>query len=120
MGSEMLTIVFVNAIVFGCVFGIASLIAGNSRRKREAEIMKMAIEKGQSIEKFEFSDKKTNTTLKWAMVFLAFGLGTILMVLFEELFNWGGSSIGLLPLLIGVALLISWKMDKAEEAKKKE
>ena len=114
MHTEMMTIVFVNAIIFGCLFGIASLIAANARRKREAEIMKMAIEKGQSIEKFEFSNQKTNSTLKWAMVFLAFGFGVILMVLFEEWFGWGGSSVGLLPLFIGIALLISWKIDKAD------
>ena len=120
MHSEMMTIIFVNAIVFGCLFGIASLIAANSRRKREAEIMKMAIEKGQSIEKFEFSNQKTNSTLKWAMIFLAFGFGIILMVVFDEWFGWSGSSVGLLPLLIGVALLISWKMDKTEANKKSE
>jgi hypothetical protein len=115
-----LTVIFINAIVFGCLFGIATLIAANARRKRETEIMKMAIEKGQSIEKFEFSNQKGNSTLKWAMVFLAFGFGIILMVLFEEMFGWGGSSVGILPLLIGVALLISWKIDKIEAESKSE
>jgi len=109
---EMLTI-------FGFFFGVAVLIANNARKKREMELLRLAIEKGQHIPNFELPQTSKYGTLKAALIFLALGIGFLLMVIFEEFFGYGEISIGLIPLFVGLALLISWNIEKKPEAQNK-
>jgi len=102
----------ITAIVFGFFFGVAVLIANNAKRKREANLLRLAIEKGQQIPQFEMSKPSKTGTLKAALIFLAVGVGFVFMVILEDFFGFGEISIGLIPLLVGVALLISWSVEK--------
>lgn len=110
---EMLT-------VFGFFFGVAVLIANNAKKKREAELLKLAIEKGQEIPNFEMPQSSKYGALKAALIFLAIGVGFLLMVIFENFFGYGEISLGLIPLFIGIALLISWVIERRLEEGKKE
>ena len=110
---EMLT-------VFGFFFGVAVLIANNAKKKREAELLKLAIEKGQEIPNFEMPQSSKYGALKAALIFLAIGVGFLLMVIFENFFGYGEISLGLIPLFIGIALLISWGIERRLEEGKKE
>lgn len=110
---EMLT-------VFGFFFGVAVLIANNAKKKREAELLKLAIEKGQEIPNFEMPQSSKYGVLKAALIFLAIGVGFLLMVIFEDFFGYGEISLGLIPLFIGIALLVSWGIERRLEEDKKE
>ncbi len=110
---EMLT-------VFGFFFGVAVLIANNAKKKRETELFKLAIEKGQEIPNFEMPQSSKYGALKAALIFLAIGVGFLLMVIFENFFGYGEISLGLIPLFIGIALLLSWGIERRLEENKKE
>jgi len=103
--------------VFGFFFGVAALIANNSRKKREAELLRLAIEKGQQIPDFQAPKASRYGTLKAAVIFLALGVGFSLMVIFEDFFGYGEISIGLIPLFVGIGLLISWNIEQKLEKK---
>ncbi len=110
---EMLT-------VFGFFFGVAVLIANNARKKRESELLRIAIEKGQKIPDFDIPKSSRYGALKAALIFLALGIGFLLMVIFEDFYGYGEISLGLIPLFIGVALLISWWLERRLEEGKRE
>ncbi|MEE9554102.1 MAG: DUF6249 domain-containing protein [candidate division Zixibacteria bacterium] len=110
---EMLT-------VFGFFFGVAVLIANNAKKKREAELLRIAIEKGQKIPEFEMPRSSKYGTLKAALIFLAIGIGFLLMVVFEEMLGYGEISLGLIPLFVGIALLASWAIERKLEKDRKE
>ena len=95
---------------------IGSLIYRNSQKRREAELTKLAIEKGQPLPQFPPPTPGKYATLKHGLVWIAVGLGLIIMVLFEELFNLSGVSVGFIPLLVGIALLISWNLERKEKS----
>ncbi len=105
--------------VFGFFFGVAVLIANNAKKKREAELLRLAIEKGQEIPNFEMPQSSKYGALKAALIFLAIGVGFLLMVIFEEFFGYGEISLGLIPLFIGIALLVSWGVERRLEEDKK-
>lgn len=105
------------ATVLGFLFGFAALIANNARRKKEIDLMRLAIEKGQELPEFPFPRVSRYGPLKAALVWIAIGIGLMLMVLIEEFFGWSGAAIGFIPLLIGLALLIGWNIEKKDEGK---
>jgi hypothetical protein len=110
-------IVMIVALTFSALVAvpilIGSLIYRNSQKRREAELIRLAIEKGQPVPEFPAVPVSRFGTLKAGLVWIAVGIGLILMVLFEEIFDWTGVAIGFIPLLIGVALLISWTVEKS-------
>lgn len=109
-------IVMIVALSFSAVVAIpiliGSLIYRNSQKRREAELIRLAIEKGQPVPNFPAAPATRFGALKAGLVWIAVGVGLILMVLFEEIFDWTGVAIGFIPLLIGVALVISWYVEK--------
>ena len=109
-------IVMIVALTFSALVAIpiliGSLIYRNSQKRREAELIRLAIEKGQPVPNFPATPVTRFGALKAGLVWIAVGVGLILMVLFEEIFDWTGIAIGFIPLLIGVALLISWMVEK--------
>jgi len=110
-------VVLIVALVFSAIIAvpilIGSLIYRNSQKRREAELIRLAIEKGQPVPNFPAVPVSKFGTLKAGLVWIAVGIGLILMVLFEEIFNWTGIAIGFIPLLIGFALVIGWAVEKS-------
>ncbi len=96
---------------------IGSLIYRNTQKRREAELIRLAIEKGQPVPNFPAGPVSKFGTLKAALVWIAVGLGLILMVIMEDVFGWSGVAIGFIPLLIGLALLIGWNSEKKDVEK---
>lgn len=115
-------IVLIVGLVFSALVAvpilIGSLIYRNGQKKREAELIRIAIEKGQPLPNFQVEPSKYGT-LKAALVWIAVGLGLILMVLFEDVFGWSGVAIGFIPLLIGIALFIGWSIENKEKRNEK-
>jgi hypothetical protein len=114
-GDPNFSVVLIVAIVFSSLIAIpiliGSLIYRNSQKRREAELIRLAIEKGQPVPSFP---EKTSqyATLKIALVWLGGGIGWIFMIIVGEILDWVGVSIGIVPIFIGVALLIGWMMEK--------
>ena len=110
-----MNVVLIVTLVFGTMAAvpilIGLLIAHNSQKKREAEIMRLAIEKGQPVPSFPVRVSRYGT-LKAALIWIAVGIGIVLMVAMES--PGEGISLGFIPILIGVALLISWFLEKRE------
>ena len=115
-------IVLIVGLVFSALVAvpilIGSLIYRNGQKKREAELIRIAIEKGQPLPNFQVEPSKYGT-LKAALVWIAVGLGLILMVLFEDVFGWSGVAIGFIPILIGIALFIGWSIENKEKRNEK-
>ena len=93
---------------------IGSWVYRNAQKRREAELIRLAIEKGQPVPNVPALPVSRFGTLKAALVWIAVGIGLLLMVIVEEIFRWSGLAIGLIPLLIGLALLIGWNMEKKD------
>jgi hypothetical protein len=110
-------VVLIVALVFSAIIAVpilvGSLIYRNSQKRREAELIRLAIEKGQPVPDFPAAPISRFGTLKAGLVWIAVGIGLILMVLFEEIFNWTGIAIGFIPLLVGLALIIGWAVEKS-------
>jgi putative Mn2+ efflux pump MntP len=114
-GDPNFSVVLIVAIVFSSLIAIpiliGSLIYRNSQKRREAELIRLAIEKGQPVP--SFPEKASQyATLKIALVWLGGGIGWIFMIIVGEILDWVGVSIGIVPIFIGVALLIGWMMEK--------
>ncbi len=109
-------VVLIVALVFSALIAIpiliGSLIYRNTQRRREAELIRLAIEKGHPAPEFPITPVSKFGALKAGLIWIGVGIGLILMVLFEEIFGWSGISIGFIPLLVGIALLIGWFVEK--------
>jgi hypothetical protein len=110
----IITVIFCSLAAVPILIGL--LIFNNSKKKREAELMKLAIEKGLPIPIFP-EKHSLYGTLKAGMIWIAVGIGIILMVAIEGEGHLEGVSFGFLPILIGVALIISWKLESREALK---
>lgn len=121
-GDPNFSVVLIVAIVFSSLIAIpiliGSLIYRNSQKRREAELIRLAIEKGQPVP--VFPEKASQyATLKAALVWLGAGIGWILMIIVGEMLNWVGASIGIVPIFIGIALLIGWMVEKNANGEKR-
>lgn len=114
-------VVLIVALVFCALIAVpvlvGSLIYRNTQKRREAELIRLAIEKGQPVPEFPAAPVSKFGTLKAALVWIAVGIGLILMVVMEDVFGWSGVAIGFIPLLIGFALLIGWNIEKKDSEK---
>jgi len=97
---------------------IASLIYRNIQKRRESELIRLAIEKGQQIP--IFSDKVAKYgALKVGLIWIAVAIGWMAMIILESNFDWNGVSIGLIPLFIGIALILGWLIEKNSNGEKR-
>ncbi len=96
---------------------IGSWIYRNAQKRREAELIRLAIEKGHPVPNFPAASVSKFGTLKAALVWMAVGIGLILMVVMEDVFGWSGVAVGLIPLFVGLALLIGWNIEKKDSEK---
>lgn len=97
---------------------IVALITNNAKKKREAELIRLAIEKGMPAPDFAESISRYGT-LKAGLIWIAIGLGFMLMVAFSVDGGHGDFSIGFIPILIGIALCISWYLEKRYQDQEK-
>lgn len=115
-GDPNFSVVLIVAIVFSSLIALPILIGSffyrNSQKRREAELIRLAIEKGQPVPYFPDKASKYGT-LKIALVWLGGGIGWIFMIIVGEILDWVGVSIGIVPIFIGVALLIGWLVEKS-------
>jgi hypothetical protein len=92
---------------------IGTWIYRNAQKRREAELIRLAIEKGQTPPNFPASPVSRYGTFKTALIWIGGAIGWILMVVFGELLDWSGVSLGFIPLFIGIAMLIGWIVEKS-------
>jgi len=113
------------AIIFTTLSAVAIVLifAAIKKRKMEIDAYKAAIEKGLSVPEFKIrtSEKSPINTLRSALVWMACGLGfTIMMYLIAlEERDFSPMGVGAIPFLIGVALVISYVIEKKEREKEK-
>jgi hypothetical protein len=109
--SDDLTPLLFMLVVFSfvAVVVIAIIAAGVIKRKKEIEAYKAAIEKGLPLADLKLA-KSPVSTLKSGIVWVAIGLGLFIVILAE-----GGTkslAVSAIPTLIGVALIISYLVEK--------
>ena len=114
--------IFIVGIVFTviAVIGVAIIIASIKKRKMEIDAYKAAIEKGLPVPELKIV-KSPISTLKAALVWIAVGLGFSIMLFFVGIHDRDYTGIGLsaIPILVGVALFISYIVEKKEKEKEK-
>jgi hypothetical protein len=111
-------VVMIVAIVFAVPIMIGLLIFHNARKRRETELTRLAIEKGMPVPDFTVRPSYYGT-LKAGLVWIAVGVGLVLFVAVESDDGYSGISLGFIPILIGIALCISWKLEANREEKLK-
>jgi len=116
--NVVLIVTLALAFMGGVPVAIAWIIANNSRKKREAELVKLAIEKGQPIPEFPATVPSRFGALKAAFVWIAVGLGFISVTIFENVPVWENVSIGFIPILIGLALILGWNIERRDVIRK--
>jgi hypothetical protein len=109
-------VVMIVAIVFAVPIMIGLLIFHNARKRRETELTRLAIEKGMPVPDFTVRPSYYGT-LKAGLVWIAVGIGLVLFVAVESDDGYSGISLGFIPILIGIALCISWKLEAKREEK---
>ena len=113
------------AIIFTTLsaVGIVLIFAVIKKRKMEIDAYKAAIDKGLPVPelKIRTSEKSPVNTLKAALVWMACGLGFTIMMYIIALQEGGFApmGVGAIPFLIGVALVISYVIEKKEREKEK-
>ena len=113
-GNLDLTAVLVVMVVFFsmCVLGVAIMIAAIKRRNMEMEVYKKAVEKGLPVPELK-APRTPLRTLKAALVWLAVGIGLFLILLTSG--ESEGLAVSSVPILIGIAMLISYAIEKKTE-----
>ena len=119
-GDPNIGVVMIVAIVFSGLVAVpimvGVLIFNNARKRREAELIRLAIEKGMPVPDFSVKPSYYGT-LKAGLVWIAVGIGMVLFVLFESDEGYSGVSLGFIPILIGIALCVSWKLEANHQGK---
>ena len=88
---------------------IAVIIAAFKRRRMEIEVCKMAIEKGLPAPKLSLT-KSPISTLKAGLVWIAGGVGLFILIITGN--DSEGIGVTAIPILIGLAMIISHVMEK--------
>jgi len=113
LSLDLTPVLLVATIMFcALIFGIALVVAIMKRRAMEMDIYKKAIDKGLPVPDFKVA-KTPERTLKSALVWIAVGIGFSLVVLTSQ--EYEGIGVCSIPILIGIALIISYKIEKNAE-----
>ncbi len=112
--SEAVTAILISITFFAAVtcIIIALIIANFKRRKLEIEAYKLALEKGLPVPQLKIR-RSPISTLKTGLVFIAIGIGLFILIIpGNDIDSVGVCAI---PILIGVALIISYYIEKKSE-----
>jgi hypothetical protein len=120
-GDPSFAVVLIVFIVF-CALAAVPIMIGrliyyNARKRREADLIRLSIEKGMPVPDFT-EQPSYYATLKSGLVWIAVGIGLILMIAIDGDEGYSGISLGFIPILIGIALCISWKLESGRDAKR--
>jgi hypothetical protein len=96
---------------------IVIIVAGLKKRRMEIEAYKAAIDKGLPVPELKVMAKSPIGTLKAAMIWIAVGIGFCLIMIAEE--DISALAVGSIPILVGIALIISYVIEKKEQEKEK-
>jgi len=110
-------VAIITSMITLLAIAIAIIIAGMKKRRLEIEAYKAAIEKGLPVPELKTLQKSPLSTFKASLIWIAIGIGFSLMMVAERDYN--GLAFGSTPILIGVALMISYFMEKREKEKEK-
>jgi hypothetical protein len=112
------------AIIFTTLSAVAIVLifAAIKKRKMEIDAYKVAIDKGLPVPelKIRATVKSPTSTLKAALVWIAIGIGFGIMMLIDALqdsHDFMGVGVASVPILIGIALIISYFIEKKERDK---
>ena len=105
------------AIFFAAIAAVVFIVVwGRVRRSRmQHETIRMLVEKGVPIPPELFQPPVRRNDLRKALVWIAVGLGFGALGLVNPSNNQHVWAVGLIPILIGVAFLIAWKVDASKE-----
>ncbi|MCP4581369.1 MAG: hypothetical protein GY839_07100 [candidate division Zixibacteria bacterium] len=113
------------AIVFTtcAAVAIALIFAVLKKRRIEIDAYKAAVEKGLPVPEFKIKTRERSpiSTLKAALVWIAVGAGLIIptfLAAFED-GDYGVLAFSTIPIFIGIALVISYVVEKKEREKEK-
>jgi hypothetical protein len=101
-------IFFLSITVIVCV-----IVWGRVRRSRlQHETLRVLVEKGVPIPPELFQAPVRRNDLRRGLVWMAIGLGLVLLGLTHPFpHSQGAWALGAIPLLVGAAFLIAWKVD---------
>ena len=115
------------AIIFTTLSAVSIVLIFTAikRRKMEIDAYKAAIDKGLPVPEFKIrtAAKAPTSTLKAALVWIAAGIGFSIMMLIDALqdsHDFMGVGVGSIPILIGIALIISYIIEKKERDKERD
>ena len=105
------TVIFFGALV--AIFFV--VVSGRVRRSRmQHETIRMLAEKGLPIPRELFQPPVQRNDLRKALIWIAVGLGFGALSLVGPAHNQRVWAVGMIPMLIGVAFLIAWKVDSTQ------
>jgi hypothetical protein len=119
MQSEALAAILISITFFiatGCII-IALIFANFKRKKLEIEAYKIALEKGLPVPQLKIKRSPIGT-LKAGLVCIAVGAGLFILIATEH--DTDGIGVCAIPILIGVALIISYYIEKKSEKAENE
>ena len=112
-------IIAVTALAIGAAIAIVAIITRYGGRKMDHEARMKAIEKGTNVPIITEKTRTPYQTFKAALVWMAVGLGIFIsLVLFAK--EPDAAFLGIIPFLVGVALLISWIVERKSLKEKEE
>jgi hypothetical protein len=106
--------------LFAAIFGFAMLVVFFKLRQSRMlhETLRLTIEKGQPIPpdllRLGASNPSSNRDLRYGLVCIALGLGLAGYGYGSQEAPW---TVGLIPFLIGVAFLITWKFESSRNGR---
>jgi hypothetical protein len=117
--TEAATVILVTITFFAAFASIfiAMIIANFKRKKLEIEAYKVALEKGLPVPQLKIRRSPIGT-LKAGLVCIAVGAGLFILIASEH--DTDGIGICAIPILIGVALIISYYIEKKSEKAEKD
>lgn len=112
-------IIAVTALAIGAAIAIVAIITGYGGRKMDHEARMKAIEKGTNVPIITEKTRTPYQTFKAGLVWAAVGLGIFISFVFFAK-EPDAAFLGIIPFLVGVALLISWIVERRGLKEKEE
>ncbi len=112
--TEAAVAILISITMFAALSGIiiALIIANFKRKKLEIEAYKVALEKGLPVPQLKIKHSPIST-LKTGLVFIAIGVGLFILIATGN--DTDGIGVCSIPILIGLALIISYYIEKKSE-----